>query len=740
MSDIRNKIKRTEVFYKEKAAKNQEKLKRRIQQKKAEKENPDLRAERLERNVPKTLENTRETDETFVGDDEEILEAEEVDEFSSYFRGLPPKILVTTSRRASPSTFQFTEELCSIFPSAQYVKRGSQFEVKKIVELATKREYTDIIIVNDDKKAPNAITIIHLPDGPTAHFKLSSVKLNRDIKGHGRLGPEKPELILNNFNTRLGHTIGRMFASLFPHVPEFKGRQVATLHNQRDFIFFRRHRYIFRDGKRCDLQEIGPRFTLKLRWLQKGTFDTKAGEYEWMFKPEMETSRKRTTKMTGKKLVLAYSGGLDTSCILAWLLDEGYEVIAYMADIGQEEDFEAAREKALKIGASKVFIEDLRKEFVDGVVFSAVQANALYEGVYLLGTSLARPIICKKQVRGDQLFRCMLTCIEIEIAQAEGCNYVAHGCTGKGNDQVRFELGYLALEPSIQVVAPWRIPEFYERFPGRSALLEYAAQKNIPVFQTAAKPWSTDENLFHISYEAGILEDPSVTPPKDMWKLIVDPEDAPSTPERIVSGSPICNSVINVGSQEIVFKEGKPISVTNTSDGTKVTDSLDLFLYLNQMGRKHGIGRIDIVENRFIGIKSRGCYETPGGTILRAAHVDLEGLTLDREVRRLRDQFSQRLAEIIYNGFWFSPEREFIMSSVEWSQKAVSGSVQLKLYKGNVIVEGRRSDMSLYDEKIASMDVAGGFNPSDSTGFININAIRLKAYVQQKKKIDGSVF
>ncbi|KAI9204937.1 argininosuccinate synthase [Polychytrium aggregatum] len=411
--------------------------------------------------------------------------------------------------------------------------------------------------------------------------------------------------------------------------------------------------------------------------------------------------------MTGTskpKVLLAYSGGLDTSCILAWLIEQGYEVMAYMAQIGQEEDFEAAREKALKIGATKVFIEDLRQEFVETLIWPAVQSNALYENVYLLGTSLARPVICRKQV---------------EIAVREGCEYVSHGCTGKGNDQVRFELGYYALHPSIKVIAPWRIPEFYERFPGRNALLEYAAQKDIPVFQTAAKPWSTDENLYHISFEAGILEDPNITPPRDMWKLTVDPEDAPNTPERI----------------EIHFANGKPWKVLNTDTKESITSPLDLFIYLNSLGRKHGVGRIDIVENRFIGIKSRGCYETPGGTILRAAHVDLEGLTLDREVRRLKDQLSSRLAEIIYNGLWYSPEREFVMASVEQSQKAVNGIVKLKLYKGNVIVEGRSSPNGLYDQDIASMDIAGGFNPSDSDGFIKIQSIRLKAFVAQKKKL-----
>ncbi|KAJ2842050.1 argininosuccinate synthetase, partial [Coemansia brasiliensis] len=295
------------------------------------------------------------------------------------------------------------------------------------------------------------------------------------------------------------------------------------------------------------------------------------------------------------KVLLAYSGGLDTSCILAWLIDQGYEVLAYMANVGQEEDFEAAREKALKVGATKVFIEDLRRELVEELVIPTIQANAVYETVYLLGTSVARPVIARSQVK---------------IAQQEGCTHVSHGCTGKGNDQVRFELAYYALDPKLQVIAPWRIPEFYQRFPGRNALLEYAAQKGIPVSQTPSKPWSTDENLFHISYEAGILEDPNVTPPKDMWKLTVDPEDAPNTPERIT----------------ITFKEGKPVRVTNEADGTDLSDPLELFLYLNTVARRNGVGRIDIVENRFIGIKSRGCYETPGGTILRAAHIDLEGL------------------------------------------------------------------------------------------------------------------
>jgi len=403
--------------------------------------------------------------------------------------------------------------------------------------------------------------------------------------------------------------------------------------------------------------------------------------------------------MSNGRVLLAYSGGLDTSCILVWLIEQGYDVIAYMANIGQEEDFEAAREKALKIGAKKVFIEDLRQTYVDELIFPAIQANAIYENVYLLGTSLARPVIARSQ---------------IEVAVKENCQFVSHGCTGKGNDQVRFELAYYALKPDIKVIAPWRIPEFYNRFPGRQSLLDYAAEKDIPVFQTKSKPWSTDENLFHISYEAGILEDPNVTPPKDMWKLTVDPEDAPNTPEHIT----------------ITFQHGKPIKVVNTDDGTTKTDSLDLFIYLNTIARRNGIGRIDIVENRFIGIKSRGCYETPGGTILRAAHIDLEGLVLDRQVRALRDQFiTPQFSQLLYNGQYFSPEQEFLSASLIASQKSVNGEVKLKLYKGNVIVEGRKSDTEkLYDEEQSSMDVQGGFSPTDSDGFIKIQSIRLKKW------------
>ncbi|KAJ2356134.1 argininosuccinate synthetase [Coemansia erecta] len=399
------------------------------------------------------------------------------------------------------------------------------------------------------------------------------------------------------------------------------------------------------------------------------------------------------------KVLLAYSGGLDTSCILAWLIDEGFEVLAYMANVGQEEDFEEAREKALKVGASKVFIEDLRRELVEELVIPTIQANAVYETVYLLGTSVARPVIARSQVK---------------IAQQEGCTHVSHGCTGKGNDQVRFELAYYALDPKLQVIAPWRVPEFYKRFPGRNALLAYAAEKGIPVSQTPSKPWSTDENMFHISYEAGILEDPNVTPPKDMWKLTVDPEDAPNTPERIT----------------ITFKAGKPVRVTNEADNTDIADPLDLFLYLNTVARRNGVGRIDIVENRFIGIKSRGCYETPGGTILRAAHIDLEGLVLDREVRAYRDEhITPVFGKIMYNGLYFSPEGDLITKMVPLTQTNVNGSVRVKLYKGTLTMEGRWSDTeTLYDMEQSSMDVQGDFEPTDSEGFIKIQSIRLKKW------------
>ncbi|KAI9293666.1 argininosuccinate synthase [Neoconidiobolus thromboides FSU 785] len=403
------------------------------------------------------------------------------------------------------------------------------------------------------------------------------------------------------------------------------------------------------------------------------------------------------------KVLLAYSGGLDTSCILAWLIEEGYEVLAYMADVGQEEDFEAAKEKALLIGAKKVFIEDLKKLFVEELVFPAIQANAIYEDQYLLGTSLARPIIARKQ---------------IEIAKKESCQFVSHGCTGKGNDQIRFELAYYALEPSIQVIAPWRLEKFYTRFQGRADLLNYAKEKSIPVSQTPSKPWSTDENLFHISYEAGILEDPNITPPDDMWKLTKSIEEASDKPDIIT----------------IDFEKGIPKKVTNTESAESFTDSLQLFLYLNEMGKKHGIGRIDIVENRFIGLKSRGCYESPGGSILYKAHLDLEGLTLDRELRQFRDRsLKPIISDLLYKGFYYSLEWDATIPSLLQTQKLVNGQVKLKLYKGNVIVLGRFSETTkLYDMEESSMDVHGGFTPTDSEGFIKIQSIRIKKWLSHK--------
>ncbi|KAG1746625.1 argininosuccinate synthetase [Suillus paluster] len=409
------------------------------------------------------------------------------------------------------------------------------------------------------------------------------------------------------------------------------------------------------------------------------------------------------------RVLLAYSGGLDTSCILVWLIEQGYEVYAFMADVGQEEDFEAARKKALAVGAKKFFLEDLKREFVTELIYPAVQANCIYENVYLLGTSLARPVIARGMM---------------SVADKEGCDYVSHGCTGKGNDQVRFELAFYGLKPDIKVIAPWRLPEFYNRFPGRQALLAYAAEKQIPVQQTAAKPWSTDENLFHISYEAGILEDPNTTPPEDMWKLTAPLQDAPEEPEQL----------------SIEFKAGLPVKVV-IANQAPLTDPVDIFLALNAVARKHGVGRIDIVENRFIGVKSRGCYESPGATILRVAHMDIEGLTLDRNVRALRDQFvTIELGRILYNGHFFTPEREFVTSAIPASQRTVNGTVRLKLYKGNVVVIGRYSDEGLYDEQQSSMDELGGFEPTDTTGFIQIESIRIKKWGQANaRKGQGGV-
>ena len=395
--------------------------------------------------------------------------------------------------------------------------------------------------------------------------------------------------------------------------------------------------------------------------------------------------------------MLAYSGGLDTSVILKWLIDQGYEVIAYVADVGQDDDFTEVEKKALKIGASKVYIKDLRKEFVTEYIFPALKANAVYENRYLLGTSLARPLIAKYQ---------------IIIAEQEKASFVAHGATGKGNDQVRFELSYYSLNPKIKVLAPWKTKEFLDQFKGRTDMLNYAKEKNIPVKATVSKPYSEDDNLMHISHEAGILENPAYKPEMELFTKIVPPQHAPDKETHI----------------QIHFRDGIPEKVINKNENISISDPLELFIYLNKIGGENGIGMLDMVENRFVGIKSRGVYETPAGTILLSAHMDIEGIAMDREVMRLRNMLSPVFAEIVYNGFWFSPEMEFLRAAIDKSQELIDGVVYLTLYKGNVIIEGRESPSSLYNKELSSMDIEGGFDQKDSAGFIKINAIRLMAH------------
>jgi argininosuccinate synthase len=407
--------------------------------------------------------------------------------------------------------------------------------------------------------------------------------------------------------------------------------------------------------------------------------------------------------MENKKVVLAYSGGLDTSVILKWLIDKHYEVIAYVADVGQDDNFEEVRKKALAIGASKVYIEDLQEEFVTDYIFPAIEANAMYEGRYLLGTALARPLIAKKQ---------------IEIAHKENATYVSHGSTGKGNDQVRFELAFYALDPNIKLIAPWKMHEFLDQFKGRTDMLKYAEEKNIPVKASLKKPYSEDDNLMHISHEAGILEDPKFKAEKEMLVKMVPPQDAPDEETHL----------------EIHFKDGIPIKVKNIDDNTLKEKPLELFTYLNTLGGKNGVGLLDMVENRFVGIKSRGVYETPAGEILIKAHMDIEGIAMDREVMRLRNMLSPVFTEIVYNGFWFSPEMDFLMASIKKSQELIDGIVYLTLYKGNVMIDGRESPSSLYNKDLASMDIEGGFDQKDSEGFIKINAIRLMAHNAILKK------
>ncbi len=388
-----------------------------------------------------------------------------------------------------------------------------------------------------------------------------------------------------------------------------------------------------------------------------------------------------------KKIVLAYSGGLDTSVILKWL-KETYEcpVVAYAADLGQGEELGGIEEKAMDTGADEVIVEDLKEEFVKDFVWPALRANAIYESKYLLGTSLARPLIARGQV---------------DAAKKTGSNAVSHGATGKGNDQVRFELGYMALEPNLKIIAPWRI----WKFRGREDLMEYARSKGIPVPVTKEKPYSSDRNLLHISFEGGILEDTWNEPPEEMFLLSVSPEKAPDQTTYV----------------EIEFKQGNPVSV----DGQTMTPA-ELLSRLNELGGRNGIGRVDMVENRYVGMKSRGVYETPGGTILRDAHVAMESITMDREVMHIRDGLVPRYAEMIYYGYWFSPEREMLQTLIDETQKNVTGVVRLKLYKGNCTVVGTKSESSLYDPDYASFEGDEVYNQKDAEGFIRLSGLRIK--------------
>ena len=407
------------------------------------------------------------------------------------------------------------------------------------------------------------------------------------------------------------------------------------------------------------------------------------------------------------KIVLAYSGGLDTSIILAWL-KQNYdaEIIAFCADIGQEEELDGLTDKALRTGAAKCIVEDLREEFARDFIFPMFQAGAIYEGQYFLGTSIARPLIAKRMV---------------EIARAESAEAIAHGATGKGNDQVRFELTAAALAPELKVIAPWRDEKFRQQFPGRAEMIAFANENKIPVEATVSKPYSMDRNLLHISYESGVLGDPwfdaSSPQMRDMYKLSVAPEDAPNEAEHV----------------DLAFDAGNCVAVNGMS-----LSPLGVMQTLNKLGGKHGIGRVDIVENRFVGMKSRGVYETPGGAILHFAHRQMETLTMDREVMQLRDSLIPKYSTLVYDGFWFSPEREALQALVTKTQRDVTGVVRLKLYKGNIIIAGRKSPKSLYDPQIATMEaVASTYDQGDATGFIRLNALRLKVGAALKTKGKG---
>jgi argininosuccinate synthase len=390
-----------------------------------------------------------------------------------------------------------------------------------------------------------------------------------------------------------------------------------------------------------------------------------------------------------KKVVLAYSGGLDTSVILKWLIETYQcEVVCFVANIGQKEELDGLKEKAIKTGASKIYIDDLQEEFARDFVFPALRANAIYEGTYLLGTSLARPLIAKRQ---------------LEIAVKEKADAVCHGATGKGNDQVRFELTYMALKPDIKIIAAWRDDNW--RFDSRASMINYAKKHKIPITITKERPYSSDRNLLHISHEGGILEDPWAEPPENMYDLTASPEAAPDKPTYI----------------EIEFKKGNPIAI----DAIKMFP-VRLMEHINRIAGENGIGRVDMVENRFVGMKSRGVYETPGGTVLWAAHRAVESITMDREVMLMRDSLIPKYAQLVYNGFWYSPEMDLLQKFIDETQKNVTGTVRLKLYKGNCIVVGRKSPNSLYREDFATFEKEKVFDQKDATGFIKLNALRLR--------------
>ncbi|KGQ03380.1 Argininosuccinate synthase [Beauveria bassiana D1-5] len=419
-----------------------------------------------------------------------------------------------------------------------------------------------------------------------------------------------------------------------------------------------------------------------------------------------------------KRVCLAYSGGLDTSVILRYLINEGYTVVAYLGNVGQDEDWAAVEKKALALGAERMVIDDLQQEFLEELVFRGIQCNAIYEDRYLLGTSLARPVLARALVR---------------TAQKYNCKILSHGCTGKGNEyvvtkpmalrrwpshtylvplMVRFELAWRALDPTVSVIAPWRMPKFFNRFQGRQDLLKFAAENNIPVSSSPKSPWSLDANLAHTSAESGILEKPEVVAPKDVWTKSVDPLDAPDVPTKF----------------SITFKAGIPIKL-DVEGGETYTNSVELFKKLNEIAGANGVGRVDIVESRFIGLKSRGCYDAPAHTVLRLAHVDLEGMTVDSKVRSIMSWIGNEWSQCLYNGMYFSPERELLENSIIYSQRHVNGTVNMMVYKGAAHVLSRSApDSNLYSEEQASMDTLEGFSPEDTSGFIAIQAIRLEKY------------